>query len=227
MIITGIYKITSPSNKVYIGQSVDLALRVRKYKRLNCKGQPKLYASLLKYGFESHKFEILQLCSVDELNQLEKYYVDLFESFNSAAGMNLKDGGGSKGRLSEISKAKMMSKLKGKKGNRKGTKHSTESRIKMSISHKAKHRIPWNKGIKNYLSKDIKIKMSNRAKNNKYAPRTPICQYSKDYEIIQKYESVAEASRISKVTRTGIINNLKKRTKTSGGFIWEYSKIIA
>jgi len=33
----GIYKITSPSNKVYIGQSINIEKRFKSYKRYDCK----------------------------------------------------------------------------------------------------------------------------------------------------------------------------------------------
>ena len=46
----GIYKITSPSGKIYIGQSKDIEKRFKAYKNLKCKGQPYIYRSLLKYG---------------------------------------------------------------------------------------------------------------------------------------------------------------------------------
>ena len=47
---SGIYKITNPKNKVYIGQSKDIIKRWYYYKTLHCKSQIKLYNSLLKYG---------------------------------------------------------------------------------------------------------------------------------------------------------------------------------
>lgn len=46
----GIYKLTSPSGKCYIGQSVQLEIRHRRYKNLECDRQPKLYNAILKYG---------------------------------------------------------------------------------------------------------------------------------------------------------------------------------
>lgn len=33
----GIYKITSPSTRIYIGQSLNLESRVKNYEKLNCK----------------------------------------------------------------------------------------------------------------------------------------------------------------------------------------------
>ena len=57
--MVGIYKITNPSGKIYIGQSVNIDNRISSYKNLKCKNQTKLYRSLLKYTFENHIFEIL------------------------------------------------------------------------------------------------------------------------------------------------------------------------
>lgn len=61
----GIYKITSPTKKVYIGQSVNIERRFLVYKKLNCKKQPRLYDSFRKYGVDKHKFEILCECEAD------------------------------------------------------------------------------------------------------------------------------------------------------------------
>jgi len=49
-IICGIYKITSPSDKIYIGKAVNVYSRWGGYRGLDCKGQPKLYNSLKNTG---------------------------------------------------------------------------------------------------------------------------------------------------------------------------------
>jgi len=74
--ICGIYKITSPSNKIYIGQSRDANKRFNLYRLLHCKRQFYLYNSFLKYGFENHKIEIIHQCDEHELNNLGNYYVN-------------------------------------------------------------------------------------------------------------------------------------------------------
>ena len=55
----GIYKITSPSNKVYIGQSVNIKKRFDYYIKMypRVRQQVRLYKSFLKYGVKHHKFE--------------------------------------------------------------------------------------------------------------------------------------------------------------------------
>jgi hypothetical protein len=71
----GIYKILSPSGKIYIGQSINMEKRKSQYIKLNksCIG-PKLYNSLIKYGWESHIYEILEECPVEYLNEREIFY---------------------------------------------------------------------------------------------------------------------------------------------------------
>ena len=77
--MTGIYKITSPSGRIYIGQAKDLSLRFKQYLKLqNCKGQTKLYNSFIFYGVENHVFEIIEECNREKLNNKERYYQDLY-----------------------------------------------------------------------------------------------------------------------------------------------------
>jgi len=72
----GIYKITSPSGKIYIGQSVDIKRRRNQYKNLNgnIKSQTILYRSLLKYGFDAHTFDIIEECPESYLDELEIWW---------------------------------------------------------------------------------------------------------------------------------------------------------
>jgi group I intron endonuclease len=83
----GIYKITSPSNKIYIGQSKNVEKRIKFYKYTLAKGQPRLYNSFKKYGYENHTFEIIHCCEIHELFYFERYYQDLF-SVELEKGLN-------------------------------------------------------------------------------------------------------------------------------------------
>jgi len=138
MKICGIYKITSPSKKVYIGQSVDIAKRWQTYRVSLGKGQISLYRSFLKYGINKHIFEILCQCDKSELNNLEKYYVDLFQTFHNKYGLNIRDGGGANAKMAEETKIKISEKLKGRPAWNKGLKSAYPAWNK---GHPA-----WNKG---------------------------------------------------------------------------------
>lgn len=86
--ICGIYKITSPKGKIYIGQSKNIKKRWYSYVNLYCKSQPKIYNSLKKYGVSSHKFEVIHICNLNELDELELFYIDFYQSFKNNIGLN-------------------------------------------------------------------------------------------------------------------------------------------
>jgi hypothetical protein len=104
----GIYKITSPSNKIYIGQSINIEKRYYIYSLKSCKTQIKLYHSFLKYGFNNHMFQILEECEESELNNRERYYQDLYNS-TGKNGLNcrLTETNDKSGKLSEETIEKM------------------------------------------------------------------------------------------------------------------------
>jgi group I intron endonuclease len=85
----GIYKITSPSGRIYIGQSSKIEGRKKKYGKLACKGQTKLYNSLVKYSFSEHIFEIIEECEVGELNIRERHWQDFYNVLGEN-GLNLR-----------------------------------------------------------------------------------------------------------------------------------------
>jgi hypothetical protein len=75
----GIYKITNPTGKVYIGQSTNIERRRVEYSNKNkSKGQVVLYRSLMKYGFSSHIFEVVEECTAENLNVRERYWQEYY-----------------------------------------------------------------------------------------------------------------------------------------------------
>jgi group I intron endonuclease len=111
-----IYKITNPKGCVYIGKTKNVNERFKFYRLLHCKKQVKIYRSILKYGWESHKAEIIHTIPYDEneLNKLEVEYIKLFDSFNSSTGLNLTPGGKS-GFVSEENRRLLSQHRTGKK----------------------------------------------------------------------------------------------------------------
>lgn len=144
----GIYKITSPSDKVYIGQSVDIQKRFTTYRRLDCKNQSILYRSFVKYGVENHIFEILEECSLDLLNERERYYQELFLIKNKTLNCKLTKTSDKSGFLSNETKLKISLSNKGKKRtqehieimrlNSLGIKRSEETKLKISNANKGR-----------------------------------------------------------------------------------------
>jgi len=110
----GIYKITSPNGKVYIGQSINIERRFRHYKILRCKDQVKIYNSLLKYGVDAHIFEVLELCDTEQLNNRERHYQDLYDSVANGLNLLYVKSEHFNGGHSDESKKKISDSLKGR-----------------------------------------------------------------------------------------------------------------
>jgi group I intron endonuclease len=90
--MTGIYKITSPTNKVYIGQSINIERRFKNYKSISqTRGQVMLHNSFKKHGVNKHAFEIIEECIVESLNERERYYQEFYDVLNGGLNCLLTD----------------------------------------------------------------------------------------------------------------------------------------
>lgn len=99
MKLAGIYKITSPSGKCYIGRSVDLNKRKKTYIRCgeDLSKQPLIYRSINKYGWDRMSYELLwsttDMININEiLNEFEYDFIRIYDCL-SPNGYNLRSGG--------------------------------------------------------------------------------------------------------------------------------------
>lgn len=147
-----IYKYTSPSGKSYVGQTCNMKNRKRQHKQPSSQC-PLINRAIKKYGFENFAEEILLTdLTLDAANHWESYYIQHFNTL-SPNGYNLCTGGLNSLHAPET-KLKIGLAHKGRKyppsfgekirqlalGNKKrlGTKHSDETKAK--LSDKAKNR---------------------------------------------------------------------------------------
>lgn len=87
----GIYKFTNKINgKAYIGQSTDILQRVKDHEHRALTNYPSnreynksLYRAIRKYGIDNFEFEVLETCEQSELNEKEKYYIALYDSYKN------------------------------------------------------------------------------------------------------------------------------------------------
>ena len=93
--VCGIYKITNQTNDMcYIGQSVDIAKRWKDHAKcglgIDTPASNKLYKAMQEDGLHNFSWELLQTCNRNELDEREKYYIELYQSkeygYNSTAG---------------------------------------------------------------------------------------------------------------------------------------------
>ena len=92
---TGIYKITNIKTKeCYIGQAVDLASRWKDHAKcglgVDTPAGNKLYKAMQEYGIWNFSWEVVEECPQSELNEKEKYYIELYQAkdfgYNSNKG---------------------------------------------------------------------------------------------------------------------------------------------
>ena len=190
----GIYKIITPSNQIYIGQSWDIEKRFNQYKILNCKNQIRIYRSFVKYGVENHKFEIIKSVSHDisqeALDNLEIFYIRQ-QKEQGFILLNLKSGG---------------------KG---GGKHSEQSKNLMSVLKLGKP--SWNKGKP--WSKEAINAFKNARKDKK-----KIKVFDNFGNFVKDFESISDAGRELNIHCSNISMCLNNKIKQAKGFIFKYKK---
>lgn len=175
MKICGIYKIVNPNGCVYIGQSINITRRWNEYSRLQgCCHNARLLNSFKKYGFKNHKFEILHQCNPEQLNELEIYYIDLFQCFNTEKGLNLHSGG-SNNIISDETRGKLRKSHLGQIAWNKGKPKTDEEKLAHSIKMKGRKpseevkqkRLTARKKANYHHSEETIKKLSESKKGNK------------------------------------------------------------
>lgn len=202
----GIYKITNPKGKVYIGQSVRLNYRKKQYKNLSVTKQPKIYNSLKKYGFDSHTFEVIEECSIDQLDEREIYWKQYHlnqvnNNWDMVLFCGIFDNG--TGPLPESTKKKISNALKGR-----SSPWSSPQATSMGKANKGKIRTET-------------FKNNVRLNNSK-----PILQYDKQGNLIQEWECALDAARHLNKPNSAISECCcgSKGRKSAYGYIWKFKK---
>src|SRR6478609_8764730 len=127
--MTGIYKITSPTGKIYIGQSINIHKRWREHKN-NCH-PGKLQNSFKKHGFENHIFEILEECELEQLNERERHWQDFYDVLGpNGLNLILQETNIIKSVRSEETRDKLSKALFGKKKSKEHIKSLIEAQRK-------------------------------------------------------------------------------------------------
>lgn len=206
--MVGIYVITSPSGRIYVGQSCSIEQRFKQYKKKSCKDQPIIYNSLEKYGWKTHTFEVIlelpENISQGCLDTWEEYFMDLYRSQGYEL-MNIK-GAGSHGRHSEETKRKISDSHK-KNGRDKngsnnpmfGKKHSEISiqRIKSAKANSRKLRPP-------------KVKQKNKSKY--------LVTVYKDGQMVGVFNKMIDAARNLSISYSSVKGVFFGKQKTAAGY---------
>lgn len=192
---SGIYMITSPSGKSYIGRSLNLKERLNKYKNLLCSEQQCIYHAILKYGWDNMKVTILYSEDRNEstnelLNRLEEKFIQQYGTL-VPNGYNLKSGG-NQPILSELTKLRMSESSKGRV-------LSKDHKKKLSIAQNK----DWVKRKKSLIHSRV------------------ILQLTINGKFIKEWPSITEASKFYGISSSSIRQSCTKNCN-SHGYKWKY-----
>lgn len=224
-----IYKHTNKENgKCYIGQTKNIKWRWYPNAYNTCS---KFYRAILKYGWDNFTHEILKVCNETNVDYFETYYIKLYDSIQN--GYNLDSGGcKNKTQSQETIQKKIEANKKRvyKKGTtpwNKGLKANEEMRKKLSISHIGIKYGPCSEEKKKKISEAqkgkvvseetrIKLSLSHLGKQGNHRKRII------NLDTGEIFESLVNAGKKYGLNIKNISANLHKKTKTCGGFHWEF-----
>lgn len=155
--VSGIYVISNTKNgKIYIGQSENISERCKQHRRALNRGNHEnchLQRAWNKYGGKAFKFKILEHCSIEQLDEREQYYLDIYMPrdicYNIATDVKASMRGRKKSPQSILKSVmgntgqKRTSEQRARiSASKKGVIHTIETRSRMSAAHKGKKFTP-------------------------------------------------------------------------------------
>lgn len=225
----GIYKIISPSHRIYIGQSINIEQRWKGYFPSQLRSQPKIKNSILKYGIKNHIFEVIEECNIENLTEREiywkQYYLDQVKGdWSKVLFCDLYDNGG--GPRSEITKQKISNSKNGINRSQETKNNISLGKTGVKFSNKHKENITKSKiGCKypNFKTrKDKGVSKKCHVKSVIESKSKPILQFDKNNNFIQEFKSGAEASKLLNLPQSNINSCCNNKAKTCGSFIFKF-----
>lgn len=145
-----IYKITSPTNKVYIGRTSDFNRRMIEHKASaskNCKNT--LYKAIRKYGWDNFTKEIICEVEPNIAQKLEEEMIKLNDSVRKGYNDTYNGGGGDywDGKRDTIEYMEYVEKMRqrslGTKNGMFGKEHSEEAKQLQKEKAKGRFSLEW------------------------------------------------------------------------------------
>lgn len=216
------------NGKLYIGCSVDVNRRFNSHKNKLVNGvHPNLHLqqSWNKYGQEAFIFEIIEECNDSVLYEREHYYTTYYNTLDNKIGYNKLPTAENKrpAYLTEEIKQKISKSKKGIPCKYKGVKRPAEVVEKIKLNRKS------TAGINNpmYGKKNPALSKTNRLRTKEtmpsdyvWASSVAVLQYTKEMELVKKFNSVREAAKSVGRTEGAISMCITGRNKTCAGYIW-------
>lgn len=172
----------------------------------------KLFESLSAFGEEAFEFsEIDTTYSIDELAEKEKMYIKQYRE--NGTSLNFDAGGG-------IKKSVYKYNLSGKLDAKFACLEAAAKTIDSTKQHISRACLSTNKTYKGFqwsyhYQEPFEANLDRRKRN--------VLQFSLDGKLIKEFNSVADASKQTGISKSCIARVCRKEREKSGGFIWMYN----
>jgi group I intron endonuclease len=145
--------LTSPSGKSYIGQTIQPILKRLGRHQLQSSKCRAILGAINKYGWEKFEKDWYE-CPDEDLNFDEEMLVEEMGTL-APGGYNLKEGGGSSGKMCEETKKKISESQSGEKNHNYGKTLSDEIKKKISESQSGEKNHNYGKSLSEETKKKI------------------------------------------------------------------------
>lgn len=209
-----IYLVKNQQNKiVYIGQQIGTK-SINEYKGSGLL----LNRAYKKYGENHFKREVIEFCSIDELNDKEKLYIKQYNT-KFPHGYNLTDGGdGNKGLKFTIEQKQKISQSKqGQKYPKEHGDKIRQAKLGKKRDQETINKIIQTKASKHNIQSNLDLKGQYKSNSQK-----SILQYDLQGNLLNEYQSAQEAGRCLNKSGNQIADCAAGRQKTAFGYQWKY-----
>ncbi len=212
-----IYKITSPSGRLYVGKTHDLRKRVNAYKcdvRKNRKDL-KLHNSLRKYGWDAHILEVIEEVEDALLDEREIYWIAELNTYcyKNPKGLNMTLGGDGQRStwMHNLERRKKQSELFSGEGNPfYGKTHTEEYKKRKALQVSEYNR-----------ENGVKVPEWGVEKGREVVRRKIVC-YDLNGNFLKEYNSLASASKELNIHHSTISDSIKGRRSQAKGYVFRY-----
>lgn len=240
-----IYKITNiVNNKIYIGQTTR-NVEIRFKEHLRAKDDYPIHKAIRKYGKDNFKVEIIEECANENLNEKEKYYIKIYNSYNGHIGYNASPGGNSAAQVVQwikthpqevkenLNKVRPLAiqkfkdnpelQIKREQQRQKGYQKYIENNREKWLEAQQKKLKKAREKLKEEYNKDPSKIIKRAQENGKKASR-PVRQIDLETGIaIQDFESCSAAARaLGKEGGHSNISKACRKNSTAYGYRWVY-----